>query len=267
MKITNRNVLTIIISAIVVLAILTINYYVLNGIQNDAVRILSITFMSTVATVILANVLWEVIARESFSKYLLNQVKISENIAQSGIDTVYVDFKEIDWKTELAKTNSFTAAFIYAYSWRSNNDTSIKTFAKKRSKRRKMRIIVPDPENSNIMTDLDRRFNFENGETRRRIEDCISYYLELGATVYAFDGTMQSTYYLMDDDGIMAFFSHSAEKGSVPAIKASKKGEMYKYIEKDLEAMIQRSIKLEKIDIKIVDGIRETTIRRASDVQ
>ena len=53
---------------------------------------------------------------------LLKQVRISENIAQSGIDSVYVDFRDIDWKKEFENTKSFTAAFVYAYSWRSHNE-------------------------------------------------------------------------------------------------------------------------------------------------
>ena len=60
-----------------------------------------------------------------------------------------------------------------------------------------MKIIVPDPENGDIMSDLDRRFNFESGETRKRVEDCIKYYCDLGVSVYVFDGTLQASYYLI----------------------------------------------------------------------
>lgn len=265
MKITNNNVWTIIICLALFLGLMLVNFFGLNKIPNDAIRILSLTISSTIATVILANVLWEVIAKENFANSLLKQVKISENIAKSGIDAVYVDFREIDWAKEFENTKSFTAAFVYAYSWRSNNDSIIRGFTSKRSFRKKTRIIVPDPEVDTIMSDLDRRFNFENGETRRRIEDCIKYFIDLGVAVYVFEGTLQSSYYLMDKVGVMSFFTHSKEKGTVPALKAVNTGNMYKYINSDLQAMLSRSSRVTSISIDIIDGIRKTTIRRTDN--
>ena len=262
MKITNKNICTILICLGIFLGLMAANFFGFSKIQDDTIRIFMLTISSTIATVILANVLWEVIAKENFAKSLLKQVEISENIAKSGIDAIYVDFREIDWKKEFDNTKSFTAAFIYAYSWRSNNDSIIRAFASKESRRKKMKIIVPDPEIDEIMSDLDRRFNFEKGETRRRVEDCIKYYSELGVAVYVFEGTLQSSYYLMDKVAVMSFFTHSKEKGTVPALRASKTGNMYKYINGDLQAMLNRSSRVKSISIDIVDGIRTTIIRR-----
>ena len=92
MKITNKNIWTILISLGCFLIIMILNFCVVDKISNDSLRIFLLTLLSTIATVILANVLWEVIAKDNFAKSILEQVKISENIAQSGIDTVYVDF-------------------------------------------------------------------------------------------------------------------------------------------------------------------------------
>ena len=97
------------------------------------------------------------------------------------------------------------------------------------------------------MSDLDRRFNFESGETRKRVEDCIKYYCDLGVSVYVFEGTLQASYYLMDQVGIMSFFTHSKEKGTVPALKANKSGNMYKYIHEDIASLLNRSCKVTKI--------------------
>ena len=127
-----------------------------------------------------------------------------------------------------------------------------------------MKIIVPDPENRDIMSDLDRRFNFESGETRKRVEDCIKYYCDLGVSVYVFEGTLQASYYLMDQVGIMSFFTHSKEKGTVPALKANKSGNMYKYIHEDIASLLNRSCKVTKISIEIIDGGRKTTIYKES---
>lgn len=260
MEITNRNASTIKKCAILFFGFVVLNFFVIDKINSDTARNFLSILSSTIATVLLANVLWEVIAKENFAKSLLNQVKISENIAQSGIDSVYVDFRDIDWKKEFENTKSFTAAFVYAYSWRSHNENAIKAFFAKKSHKKNTRIIVPDPENEDIMSDLDRRFNFENGETRKRIEDCIKFYCDLGISVYLFEGTLQASYYLMDKAGIMSFFTHSKEKGVVPALKAHKSGNMYKYISQDISSMLSRSCKVKRINIEIIDGVRKVTV-------
>ena len=117
------------------------------------------------------------------------------------------------------------------------------------------------------MSDLDRRFNFETGTTKKRIEDCIKYYYDLGVSVYVFEGTLQSSYYLMDQVGIMSFFTHSKDKGTVPALKANKTGNMYKYINDDVNSLLKRSCRVTSINIEIVDGARTTTIRRECNEQ
>lgn len=265
MKITNKNIWTILISLGCFVIIMILNFCAVDKISNDALRIFLLTLLSTIATVILANVLWEVIAKDNFAKSILEQVKISENIAQSGIDTVYVDFRTIDWCKEFENTKAFTAAFVYAYSWRSSNDVYIKKFVSKPSRCKKMNIIVPDPENTAIMADFDRRFNFESGDTKKKVEDCIKYFVDLGATVYLYSGTLQASYYKMDKDCIMSFFTHTKEKGTVPALRAAKNGNMYNYISKDLDSLISQSSRVISIKIEIENGARTVLIRRKSN--
>lgn len=262
MKITHKNTSSIFVSIILFLAIMALHFWGLAKIVNDSWRIFALNLSSTIATVILANVLWEIIAKENFAKSILKQVKISENIARSGIDSVYVDFREIDWGKEFQSTKSFTAAFIYAYSWRSNNEKYIKAFASRNSRKKRMNIIVPDPENAAIMSDLDRRFNFEHGDTKKKIEDCIKDFHDLGATVYLYNGTLQASYYKMDKECVMSFFTHTKEKGIVPALKAMKNGNMYNYISADLDALIKQSTKVLDIEINVIDGVRTAVVRR-----
>ena len=63
----------------------------------------------------------------------------------------------------------------------------------------------------------------------------------------------------------MSFFTHSTEKGPVPALRAVKTGNMYKYINSDLQAILARSSRVTSICVDIADGVRRTTIRRADN--
>lgn len=263
MEIKDKNIKTIFWCSLAFLALLIINFLFVEKITCDSVRIFFATLVSTVATVLLANVLWELLAKKNFANSLLDLVKISENISKSGIDTVYVDFRDINWNEEFKNTKSFTAAFTYAYSWRNTYQNAIERYAGSSKRRKSMRIVVPDPEDPNCMKELDRRFNSETGATRKKIEDCIKYFKDIGANVYLYKGTLQSSYYMLDKVSIMSFFPHAKEKGSVPAIRASKSGNMYAYISKDLDSLISQSERVQDITINIdADGNRTVSIRR-----
>ena len=89
--------------------------------------------------------------------------------------------------------------------------------------------------------------------------------MDLGATVYLYSGTLQASYYKMDKDCIMSFFTHTKEKGTVPALRAAKNGNMYNYISKDLDSLISRSSRVTSIKIEIENGARTVLIRRKSN--
>lgn len=76
------------------------NFFGISRIGNDAIRIFLFSLSSTIATVILASVLWEVIAKENSAKSLHNQVKISENNTKSEID--------VNGKTKYTRVLYFT---------------------------------------------------------------------------------------------------------------------------------------------------------------
>lgn len=241
-KVSERTIITVLICIVIVAALFFLNYYLVDTIKRDSIRILCSTLISTAETVLLANILWEAIAKENFAKTLLDLVKLKGNIDETGIEEVYHSFNSINWSELFRSTKNFTGVFIYAYSWRSHNREVIQEFAKKRG--RVLTIIVPNPNNEDVMAALDNRFGFEGGKTKEKIEECISDFQQIGAKVMVYNGTLQSSYYLMDKRCVMAVFPHSKTKESVPAIKAKKGGHLYGFVEKDIHAIIEQSERL-----------------------
>ena len=130
-----------------------------------------------------------------------------------------------------------------------------------------MRIIVPDPELPDVVDTLDNRFSFKQGETYTRITDCIDYYVnQLGPNidVYLYKGTLQASYYLFDNHAIMGFESHKEKKAIVPAIKAMKGGDIYSYIQEDIDSLLidNRSQLVESIKNEDTGKNRKVTIGR-----
>lgn len=255
----NKNWKVIALCAVLFLVLTLVIFLGVDKIYNDTCRIYLNTLLSTIATVLLANVLWEIIAKESFADSLLKLVSISNNIEASGIETVYINFLDINWEMELRGTKSFWVAVTYATTWRESNRSRLEDFLKKDGNQ--MNVILPDPEIEANMSEYDRRFNFENGKTKKRVEEAIRAFYKLGATVYLYPGTMQASYYKLDRVGIMSFYNHLQEKGSVPAIKAEEHGKFYSFIEKDLNAIHEKSVKVTEVNI-IGDDVRQIVIRR-----
>lgn len=261
-ELRNRSWKVIIWCGILFLGIIIVVFFGIEKITNDTCRIFFSTLLSTVATVLLANVLWEIIAKESFAKSLLKLVSISNNIANSGIETVYVDFLSIDWEKELQQTQAFWVAVTYAATWRESNRTILGNFIKKNGN--SMNIILPDPEIKACMKEYDRRFNFDSGKTKERVEEAIQAFDKLGATVYLYPGTMQASYYRLDKVGIMSFFNHRQEKGIVPAIRAEEHGKFYTFIDEELNSMHKQSVKVTKVTVVSEAGKHRIVIGRES---
>lgn len=261
-ELKDRRWKSIIICVAAFVGLFILIFFYIDKISNESLRIFLITLLSTVDTVILANVLWELIAKQNFALSLLRLVKISENIEQSGIETVYIDFLKIDWEAELRRTKTLTTLFTYAATWRESNRAALTNFLQgKGHKRHVMKAIVPDPNIEVNMDEFDRRFNYPKGETKKRIEDCIDFFSKMNAQVFLYNGTIQSSYYRFDNVCFMSFFNHSKEKGIVPAIKAEKGGNFYNFICNDIDAILRQSKRVSYCKISINDkGERQADI-------
>ena len=162
---------------------------------------------------------------------------ISSNIKKSGIIEYTNNFKSLKWENELKYTKTLKIAFVYGRTWREQNREVLEEFVKKGA----IEIALPDYNNENLMRGYDERFNFESGETRKRVMEAEKFFNDLKAKVCLNNKTFLSSYYLMEDHAIMAPFNHLKEKGYVPAIKAEKGGALYDFIEKEIESIFSEN--------------------------
>lgn len=237
---TKGNLVTIIISLIAAFILFLCAVYLIPTINCDEqAKLFLSTIVSTIGAAFLVNLLWEVFAKKRFAESIIEMAKISKNIEQSGVDHIDTDFSSINWKDELSKTHNFTAIFTYAQTWRNSNRIAIQNFTKKR--KNKFTVFMPDYENDEIMAEFDRRYNYTTGKTRELIKEAVIDYSELGAKVYLFDKSLQSTYYVMDNVALMAFFKHSPGRTTVPYIRAESAGSFYDYIVSEKNAILDVS--------------------------
>jgi len=188
--------------------------------------------------------LWELIVKRAFLNEILDKVKISKEIAASGIIEVS-NFNGIDWKTYLSTNiNKLDIFFAYAYSWRHDHVEELKGIAA--NKNAQIRIVLPDYNNPQIVNELARRFNYSESKLIDKIKEAEIFFENLhpstskGASVniWLLPTTPQFTFYRLDNIAIIALYSHRRELTTVPAIVCKKGGMLYDYICNEFNSMI-----------------------------
>ena len=259
-KLKNRNWKIICLCVFSFLLLFAVVVFGVDKIPHDGVRIFLSTLLSTVATVLLANVLWEFIAKESFASSLMEIVSISKNIADSGVEAVYVDFLEINWKKLLQESKTLCVVVTYATTWRESNRSHLRNFLKEKGN--KLTVILPDPEIQPNLDEYGRRFNLSPMEVKKRIEDSVLEFYQMGAHVYLYPGTMSASYYIFDNVGIMSFYNHQKKKSTVPAIKAERHGKLYSFLDQEIQSLKSQSAKVETVTSGSSDSGRIIKIGR-----
>lgn len=205
--------------------------------KSDNWRMLVNEVLSTVATVAFAGVAWEGLAKYSFSRDVIDMVGISDKIVESGVFTIEESFSDIQWNELIEGAKSIKAVITYSTRWGLNNSSSIK---KAVSNNCSFVVAFPDI-NSPGMRDV-LKYRFIGVDIEAKISDAVAFYRNLGAEIKYYSKAITSSYYLIDDVGIIAPFNHQKPHGghspSVPAFVSCKHGYIYRFIEREIDAIL-----------------------------
>lgn len=223
------------------LTLLIDTYWVADAEGNESAWKVSIlVFIGAIQTTALAVAIWDFIAKKSFVKEILDLAKLSNNISETGVLYIYDDFLSIDWSAILKRSNNLTIAVSYANTWRESHREYLRRISNIESN---LTVFLPNFELEEVLKELSVRFDKTPEIIKESILQSYNAYKELGATVYLFNGCFQTSYYLMDNEAVMAVFNHKKEKSIVPAIQVNKLGSLYKYIAGELDAIKNNSKK------------------------
>lgn len=232
------------------LVVASLVFIILGFIIDDIVtkeciyKSLALVVISTCASIFGAGAAWEVVCKKSFAKEILLLNDVSENYIESGIEFIFSNFNDINWKKELQDTKYLKVFMTYGYTWRNRNRELIEKIVKDGE----VTVVLPDFTVKEIYDELDRRFKYgsydENGKnesTSEIIKKAAKDFRSMGATVKLYSGTILSSYYAFDSHYIFAPFKHHNEKkGSVPAIKCSR-GTFYEFCKIDMDTILNVS--------------------------
>lgn len=188
--------------------------------------------------------IWNVGIRKDLIDMVLSKVKIRDEITKAGIVDAERLFTDLDWGEILSEVKELDIFFTYAHSWRQHNADKLKEIATRREG--KIRVVLPDPEEDELVAELARRFDSSPNRIKEHIYEAKDFFQEMyddhleedTVEVFFFDSTPRYSYYRVDDKIIVAFYKHTSAHYSVPTLIIEKGGTWYNYFRKEFSAMV-----------------------------
>ena len=227
-KTTSVALLVLLISFVIILLI--DKFWTIENVWKAPV----LAFIGAIQTTVLAVAVWDFIAKKEFAKDILDLAKISTNITESGIIYYYDNFLNIKWNDILKKASRLTIAVLYSNTWRESNRTYLAKLAESKDS---LTVYLPNYKENQVLEELSCRLNMTVEEVCENIQKSEKGFKELGANVLLHNGSFQTSYYLTENEAVLAVFNHKREKSTVPAMQVDKEGNLYNFIKQELEAI------------------------------
>lgn len=192
--------------------------------------------------------LWELFSKRSFLDELLAKTGLADDLRTVGVTGVSLNpMRGADFSKIIRSSERLDIFVCYANTWRATYEEDLRFLASKKNCR--IRLIVPDPDNHEIMKDLAKRFNANDAATMEgRIRQAITDYKSLFASVtnhkvdfsvWIHDETPVSSFYRFDRCAVITLYKHAKGRGNSPTIVAERGGALYTYIENEIDSMIR----------------------------
>lgn len=191
----------------------------------------------------LLSIFWELLAKRSLADEIIAKAGISKQVLASGLQSVTHNFhREIDWPRLFRDAHQVDVFFAYGGTWRAAHYEELNALAQRKGAR--LRVVLPDPDEENIVSELARRFAEPRGEIEKRIRNSRGEFENLAKDaaaqieVWYLARSPVFSYYRFDSTGIVALYHHKRIRATVPALTFAKEGSLFDYFSDEFESMI-----------------------------
>jgi len=234
--------------AIGVFAISTIIGLVITMYGSYTLKIWLLPMFASLSSVSGIALLWEVIAKKSFSDDLFKQNNMIIELSNAGIEKFAYFHNDIELSKEIEATESLTIFYNYASTIRKNY--------KNKLGKKKLVVYMPDLTNSFLVDTLDYRFR-KNTPTKpsvkNKIFEAIREFRSLGATIHLHQLISTHIIILTDTKCIVSTYTHPSEPEQGLVIKAQKQGTVYSFALNEIERLKNSSRILSDEEFKKIE--------------
>lgn len=221
-------------------------------------RELSSLFIVTVAVTLV----WELAAKRAFVDELIAkarheltgiiaETRVAEEVRAAGLKVFTKDFwNGLDWLSLFKDANTVDLFFAYARSWVGAYTPQLQELARRKDVR--IRVVLPNPQNPETISELARRFNKKPDEVRTDIEDTVTDLMNIFAepfkdradksppnfSLYFCSKSPVFTFYRFDKLAVMALYKHLSGKGGIPVFVVEKGGSLYDFVVQEMHGFV-----------------------------
>lgn len=241
-----RTVLKTIVAALVfaIIAILLLVYG--EGQERGWKHVLPIQVGSFMLASVVLALIFEFWQLRGLIEDLYEQAGITSEVKGAGIVGFTTKFYTQNWDRYFKTSRTLDVCVAYAATWRNAHEHDLVELLDKRDSR--LRVILPDRNEPDLMQELARRFETDAATLINRIREAEKFYLSLGTNrqgevhVFRFPRALVYTFYRFDDRVVFTSYKHGLGKGGRYAmIIGAKGGELYDWVDDECQGMIEAS--------------------------
>ncbi len=188
----------------------------------------------------LVSFLWEIFSKRAFVEETLALANMTAQLKNAGIEQVTTEYlSELQWSEWLRAPQKVEFFFTYARTWCNVNSVCLGEIVRMRN--RTVHVMLPDPGNPQIVSELARRFTSTPQEVENAIKETKAFFEKLGSR--SGEGTVVEirfapapplfSMYLLGDRAVFSLHSHQSRKGYVPTYVVKHGGLMFGYLEEE----------------------------------
>lgn len=212
---------------------------------------------------VVATLIWELYAKRAFVQELINearpafakvieQTQVAQDLRGAGLKVFTTDFwNNVDWPMLFKDSNTLDMFFAYARSWVGARSQELQELA--RRPRARIRVVIPNPENPELMAELARRFAKTPEAVRRDILDTINDLMAMFVepfkhsplsapdfSLFLSPSAPVFTFYKFDRMAVLALYKHRIGKGGIPVFVAERGGKLYEFLSEEMHGFIDQ---------------------------
>lgn len=163
----------------------------------------------------------------------------------SGFSSAFQD--NVPWEDLFAKTKCLELMVAYGATWRNTHSQRLNHFLSNEGTN--LRVILPDPENSDVVKELARRFSKDTASIRSKVQEAIEFFKSLRESfphkvgIYLMASCPTHTFYRFDNEAVLALYPHFQGRTGVPTFVVERGGELYEFVLAECHSLFREAAK------------------------
>jgi hypothetical protein len=198
--------------------------------------------------------LWELAGKRAFSDEILAKANMSRDLADAGIEVVSPSFQDgrIRWDQLFKNSRKLDIFISYGHTWRNTQMERIDKLLSGSSA--SLRVILPDPEDEQVLENLSVRFSMKREEVKGAIEAAKEFFdhrkkKAKGTVEIHFTRALPVfSFYLFNHKAVFALYNHRLELHPVPSFVCDEDGFLFQFFTEEFEGILGDKGRTRRVD-------------------